>query len=107
MQKVLIICAGGMSSSLMAKKTTAFLKDKGHDILVDATSATEGSNMIESSDFNLFLISPQTKMHYKKFKEAGDRVGKHVANIPPQAYVPIPMGVEKLGNVILEELPKE
>ncbi|MBA4601585.1 hypothetical protein [Thermoactinomyces mirandus] len=41
MKKVLIICAGGMSSSLMAKKTTDFLKAKGNDIVVDATSANE------------------------------------------------------------------
>ncbi|RFA32029.1 PTS cellobiose transporter subunit IIB [Virgibacillus dokdonensis] len=103
MKKVLIICAGGMSSSLMAKKTTEYLKDKGEDILVDATSANEGKEMIETSDFELFLISPQTKMHYKKLKESGDRVGKSVILIPPQAYVPIPMGVEKLGNLILQE----
>ena len=31
MKKVLIICAAGMSSSLMAKKTTEFLNGKGHD----------------------------------------------------------------------------
>lgn len=107
MKKVLIICAAGMSSSLMAKKTTEFLKNKGNDIEVDATSSNEGNKMIEKSDFDLFMVSPQTKMHYKKFKEAGDRVGKPVVNIPPQAYVPIPMGIEKLGNVILQELPNE
>ncbi|API92143.1 MULTISPECIES: PTS cellobiose transporter subunit IIB [unclassified Virgibacillus] len=104
MKKVLIICAAGMSSSLMAKKTTEYLKNEGKDILVDAISATEGSKMIETSDFELFLISPQTKMYFKKLKETGDRVGKKVINIPPQAYVPIPMGVEKLANLILQEL---
>lgn len=107
MRKALIICAGGMSSSLMAKKTTELLKEKGHDILVDATGANDGGKLIESSDFELFLVSPQTKMYYKRLKEAGDRAGKPVVNIPPQAYVPIPMGVEKLANVILQELPNE
>ncbi|MGO1918653.1 MAG: PTS cellobiose transporter subunit IIB, partial [Alkalibacterium gilvum] len=29
MKKALIICAGGMSSSLIAKKTTDYLKEKG------------------------------------------------------------------------------
>ncbi|MFD1362386.1 PTS cellobiose transporter subunit IIB [Lentibacillus salinarum] len=107
MKNVLIICAGGMSSSLMAKKTTEFLKNKGNEIEVDATSATEGSKMIESSNFDLFLVSPQTKMYYENLKAAGDRVGKPVVNIPPQAYAPIPMGIEKLGNVILQELPNQ
>ncbi|AGT33817.1 PTS cellbiose transporter subunit IIC [Geobacillus genomosp. 3] len=104
MKKVLIICAAGMSSSLMAKKTTEFLKAKGQDVEVDAISANEGGKMIEKSDFDLFLVSPQTKMYYQKFKETGDRVGKPVVNIPPQAYIPVPMGIEKLGNLILQEL---
>ena len=37
-----------MSSSLMAK-TTTFLKEKGHEIEVDAISANEGGKMIESN----------------------------------------------------------
>lgn len=59
-----------MSSSLMAKKTTEFLKTKGLEIEVDAVSANEGNKMIEKNEFDLFLISPQTKMYFQKFKEA-------------------------------------
>ena len=61
MAKALIICAAGMSSSLMAKKTTEFLKGKGQDIEVDAISATEGGKAIAASEFDLYLVSPQTK----------------------------------------------
>ncbi|KWZ82679.1 cellobiose phosphotransferase system IIB component [Heyndrickxia coagulans] len=107
MKKALIICAAGMSSSLMAKKTTEFFKTKGKEIEVDAVSANEGNKMIEKGDFDLYLVSPQTKMYFQKLKEAGERVGKPVVNIPPQAYIPIPMGVEKLGNLILQELPND
>ena len=59
MAKALIICAAGMSSSLMAKKTTEFLKGKGQDIEVDAISATEGGKAIAASEFDLYLVSPQ------------------------------------------------
>lgn len=104
MKKVLIICAAGMSSSLMAKKTTEYLQGKGHDIMVDAVAATEGNAMIESSDFNLFLVSPQTKMYYAKFAELGKKMNKTVTNIPPQAYIPIPMGIQKLGDLIIKNL---
>ena len=55
MAKALIICAAGMSSSLMAKKTTEFLKGKGQDIEVDAISATEGGKAIAASEFDLYL----------------------------------------------------
>ncbi|CEI80963.1 MULTISPECIES: PTS cellobiose transporter subunit IIB [Oceanobacillus] len=106
MKNVLIICAGGMSSSLLARKSTEFLKEKGEEIQVDATSTNEGQKMIDEGRYDLFLVSPQTKMYYKQLKGAGDRAGKPVVNIPPQAYVPIPMGIEKLANLILEELPE-
>ena len=103
MAKALIICAAGMSSSLMAKKTTEFLKGKGHDIEVDAVSATEGGKAIAAAEYDLYLISPQTKMYFKQF-EAGAKVGKPIVQIPPQAYIPIPMGIEKMANLILEKI---
>ncbi|MCY7016622.1 PTS cellobiose transporter subunit IIB [Streptococcus sanguinis] len=104
MAKALIICAAGMSSSLMAKKTTEFFKSKGDDIEVDAISATEGGKAIAAAEFDLYLISPQTKMYYKQFEEAAAKVGKPIAQIPPQAYIPIPMGIEKMANLIKENI---
>ncbi|QLB52625.1 PTS cellobiose transporter subunit IIB [Streptococcus sanguinis] len=104
MAKALIICAAGMSSSLMAKKTTEFFKSKGDDIEVDAISATEGGKAIAAAEFDLYLISPQTKMYYKQFEEAAAKVGKPIAQIPPQAYIPIPMGIEKMANLIKENM---
>ena len=104
MAKALIICAAGMSSSLMAKKTTEFLKSKRHDIEVDAISATEGGKAIAAAEFDLYLISPQTKMYFKQFEDAGAKVGKPIVQIPPQAYIPIPMGIEKMANLILEKI---
>lgn len=104
MAKALIICAAGMSSSLMAKKTTEFLKSKGYDIEVDAVSATEGGKAIATAEFDLYLISPQTKMYFKQFEDAGAKVGKPIVQIPPQAYIPIPMGIEKMANLILEKI---
>lgn len=58
MKKILIICAAGMSSSVMAQKTTDYFKQKGIDIVVDATTDTEGTKAIETRDFDLFIISP-------------------------------------------------
>lgn len=104
MKKALIICAAGMSSSMMAAKTTELFKTQGKDIVVDAVTATEGDDMIKNSDFDLFLISPQTTMYLDKFKKLGDSVGKPVVSIPFQAYVPIPTGIEKLGEVITDNI---
>ena len=104
MAKALIICAAGMSSSLMAKKTTEFLKAKGEDVEVDAISATEGGKAIADANFDLYLISPQTRMYFKQFADLGERVGRPVVQIPPQAYVPIPTGVAALAKVVTDNL---
>lgn len=104
MSKALIICAAGMSSSLMAQKTTAFFEKEGKAITVDAISSSEGAQAIADAEYDLYLISPQTKMYFAQFKEAGEKVGKPVVQIPPQAYVPIPMGVEKMAQLIESSL---
>lgn len=104
MAKALIICAAGMSSSLMAKKTTEYLQGQGQDITVEAIGSTEGNKVIESAAFDLYLISPQTRMYFKQFADLGEKVGRPVVQIPPQAYVPIPTGVAALAKVVTDNL---
>ena len=67
------------------EENNGVLKGKGQDIEVDAISATEGGKAIAASEFDLYLVSPQTKMYFKQFEEAGAKVGKPVVQIPPQA----------------------
>ncbi|MBM7643703.1 cellobiose-specific phosphotransferase system component IIB [Streptococcus loxodontisalivarius] len=62
MAKALIICVAGMSSSLMAKKTTEYFEKQGKDIQVDAINANEAKKVIENKEFDLYLVSPQAKM---------------------------------------------
>ncbi|MGG6796223.1 UNVERIFIED_CONTAM: PTS cellobiose transporter subunit IIB [Streptococcus canis] len=104
MTKALIICAGGMSSSLIAKKTQTLLAEQGHDIEMNAVGVPEGGKKINAAEYDLYLISPQTKMHYKQFEEAAKKVGKPIAQIPPQAYIPIPMGIEKMAKLVLDNI---
>ncbi|HGA1404298.1 TPA: PTS cellobiose transporter subunit IIB, partial [Streptococcus suis] len=42
MVKALIICAGGMSSSLIAKKTQTLLEEQGHKVEMNAVGVPEG-----------------------------------------------------------------
>lgn len=104
MKKALIICAAGMSSSMMAKKVTTFLQGQGHDIALDATVASMGDEAIEKGEFDLYLISPQTKMYFDQFSETAKKHDRKIAPIPFEAYVPIPTGVEKLAKIVLENI---
>ncbi|MCL2559841.1 MAG: PTS cellobiose transporter subunit IIB [Turicibacter sp.] len=102
MKEVLIICAAGMSSSLIAKKATEYFEANNIAITVDAINASAGVETIQKNTFDMYLCSPQTKMFYQKLKAAADTVGKPLENIPPQAYIPIPMGTEKLAKLITD-----
>ena len=104
MKKILIICAAGMSSSLLAKKVTDFCKSQGKEFELDAVSATQGAATIAKDEYDFYLVSPQTKMYFDNLKKNADAVNKPIANIPPQAYVPIPMGIEKLVKLIEDQL---
>lgn len=104
MKKALIICAGGMSSSVIAKKTTDYFASKGVEISLDATSASQGATKIDQDEFDLYLVSPQTKTYFNNLKIAADKKDKPIVNIPPQAYVPIPMGIQRLATVIEENI---
>ena len=104
MVKALIVCAAGMSSSLIAKKTAALLNEQGFAIEMDAVSVPEGKKLIQDAAYDLFLVSPQTKMNYQQLADEGAKVGRPVVQIPPQAYIPIPMGIEKMAALVKESL---
>ena len=88
----------------MAKKVTEYFKGKGVDIELDATLHANGEKAIKNKEFDLYLISPQAKMYYEKFKKYADEVGRPIVLIPIQAYAPIPMGIEKLAKVVEENI---
>ena len=104
MVKALIVCAAGMSSSLIAKKTAALLNEQGFAIEMDAVSVPEGKKPIQDAAYDLYLVSPQTKMNYQQLADEGAKVGRPVVQIPPQAYIPIPMGIEKMAALVKESL---
>lgn len=104
MKKALIICAAGMSSSMIAKKATDYFQAEGKEIELDATTASQGAKMIANDTFDLYLVSPQTKMYFDNLKKSADKVNKPIINIPPQAYIPIPMSTEKLAKLVEENI---
>ncbi|MBF8970024.1 MULTISPECIES: PTS cellobiose transporter subunit IIB [unclassified Streptococcus] len=104
MSKALIICVAGMSSSLMASKTTEYLQAQGKDITVEAISSNEGEQVIADATYDVYLVSPQAGMYYNQFAAVGAEAGRPVVKVPPQAYVPIPMGIEKMAQLILDNL---
>ncbi|GMR69542.1 PTS cellobiose transporter subunit IIB [Aerococcus viridans] len=104
MKKVLIVCAGGMSSSLVAKEVTTLFQTHGTDIAVTATSIYAGQKAIEEDQFDLYLVSSQTRMYFDNLVKFAHRMAKPIVKIPPQTYVPLPKQTQMLADLIAENI---
>lgn len=104
MKNVMLICNAGMSSSVMAKKTTKFLQEKGEDIQVDATTMASADKVFTSDKYDLILVSPQIRMKFDEFSKKAEKNNKKLAQVPFNAYAPIPSGVEAMAKIVLENI---
>lgn len=104
MKNVMLICNAGMSSSVMAKKTTKFLQEKGEDIQVDATTVASADKVFTSDKYDLILVSPQIRMKFDEFSKKAEKNNMKLAQVPFNAYAPIPSGVEAMANIVLENI---
>lgn len=59
MKKILLVCAAGMSTSLLVNKMKAAAKEKGIEINIDALPVSECSSVIDKVD--IVLLGPQVR----------------------------------------------
>ncbi len=55
--KILLVCSGGMSSSLIKSKVNKYAQEKGLDITIDAKGSNEFTDYINGVD--VILLGPQ------------------------------------------------
>lgn len=79
--RVLLVCAMGMSTSILMKKMEAYWNDNGEANQIDAVSITEAEEV--GNDYDVVLVGPQ--LSYRK-DEVASLVNKPVASIPPADY---------------------
>ena len=78
---VLLICAGGMSTSILMKKMEKYAKEKGFELKIEAIGV--GSFMDVAANYDVMLLGPQ--ISYQK-KNVEEKSGKPTAVISPQDY---------------------
>ncbi|MGI2287061.1 PTS sugar transporter subunit IIB [Staphylococcus cohnii] len=85
--KVIMVCSGGMSSSMIvdAVKKEAAKENFDLEIVAVGTEAFEN----EIADYDLGLVAPQVRHRLDKFKKIGETVNKPVDVIDPMGYTPI------------------
>lgn len=59
MKKILLVCAAGMSTSLLVNKMLAAAKEKGVEIEITALPVSEASKLVDQMD--IVLLGPQVR----------------------------------------------
>lgn len=59
MKNILLVCAAGMSTSLLVNKMNAAAKEKGVEIHIEALPVSECSSVIDKMD--IVLLGPQVR----------------------------------------------
>ena len=66
--KILLVCAGGMSTSILMKKMEKFWEEKGVPLRIKAVGLSEYSDVF--SQYDIILVGPQVSYRLKEIKEA-------------------------------------
>ncbi|MBG9983150.1 PTS transporter subunit EIIC [Aerococcaceae bacterium DSM 111020] len=82
---VLVICAGGGTSGLLAnalKKGAAKTGDA-----IDATAGSYGAHLDIMQDFDLVILAPQVASNYEVIKQDADRMGVKLVKTEGKQYI--------------------
>lgn len=66
MKRIMLVCAGGMSTSLLMNKMKAAAKEKGIEVEIWATAQSDAKNHYDRSD--CVLVGPQIRFAAKQME---------------------------------------
>ena len=79
--KILLVCAGGFSTSVLMKKMDKWCAENGEELTIKAVGVGEFENIWK--DYDCILTGPQIAYKLDDIKAA---VGIPVAQVPPTDY---------------------
>lgn len=102
--KVLMVCSGGMSSTIVVKSISDEAKKQGFPLEIEAVGTPQISEEMTRIDYDLLIVAPQVKHRLDYFKEVAEKHNVPVELIPPMGYTPI--GGPKVLNEIIKKHEK-
>ncbi|NQX83663.1 MAG: hypothetical protein HRS57_00540 [Mycoplasmataceae bacterium] len=97
MKKGLLLCSGGMSTTMIASAL-----NEQSDMEWDAMGVMTTSDWMDNiSLYSVVLISPQIRFQFDKIKETTDEHGLKIMQIEPKDYIVtrVPQIIEKIKNL--------
>lgn len=81
--KILLICAGGMSTSILMKKLERYAGEHGIEAEVKAVGLSDTEYVDRAKNYDCILMGPQVSFRIDEVRKA---TGKPVAAIEPTDY---------------------
>ena len=76
MKKILLLCAAGMSTSILVNKMKEAANKNGIEVQIEAVSLENFENKI--NEYDIFLLGPQVRFKKNELQEKSKCIGKTV-----------------------------
>ncbi|MCQ9209514.1 PTS sugar transporter subunit IIB [Granulicatella seriolae] len=86
--KALMVCSGGMSSTIVVKALRQEAEKQGFDLEIDAVGTGEVEDELSNVDYDVLLVAPQVKHLIKRFEEYAKNTNTKLMLIEPTGYTP-------------------
>ena len=86
MKTIMLVCAAGMSTSLLVTQMEKAAEAQGVEAKIFALSASEADPEIEKGEINVILLGPQVRFMLKQFEEKAAKINVPVEVINMQDY---------------------
>ncbi|EMA6343972.1 PTS sugar transporter subunit IIB [Bacillus cytotoxicus] len=86
--KVLFVCSGGMSSSIVVNALKKEAEKQGSSMEVHAIGTSEVEEEVKNG-WDVVMVAPQVRHRYDSIKKVAHAASIPCGIIPPQAYTPL------------------
>lgn len=84
MKRILLICAAGMSTSMLMKKMSEYAIQVGEEATIEAHGVDVLKDII--NEYDAVLVAPQIRFKLAEVQGIAEAAGKKAAAIEPMAY---------------------
>lgn len=84
--KILLCCAGGLSSSIVKKKMKQYGESIGEEIIVNAVGTNEIEEELAHGDYQVLLYAPQVRNRAAEIRACAEKAGIPCDAMAPQDY---------------------
>ncbi len=101
-KNVLVLCAGGGTSGLLANALTKGAKEC--NVSISAAAGAYGSHNDILKDYDLVILAPQVASNYEVLKKDTDRLGIKLVSTGGKEYIDLTRNPEKALTFVLSQL---